>query len=97
MIKKRKNHSYKYRRAICYDSGVNKKQTYRKRGGRIMQTVIGIIYLVAGYWAANKVLYEGKTVFYTSELTLFMKKFVTGLAFGWILIPVAIIKSILQN
>lgn len=62
-----------------------------------METVIGIIYLVAGYWAANKVLYEGKVVVYSSAFTHYMKKFVTGLAFGWILIPVAIVKCILQK
>lgn len=29
-----------------------------------METVLLIIYAVASYWATNKVLYEGKVVYY---------------------------------
>ena len=62
-----------------------------------METLLGIVYVVASYWAVNKVLYEGKVVIYTSEVMFIMKKFVIGVALGWIWIPIAIIKSFLQK
>lgn len=33
-----------------------------------METVLLIIYAAASYWATNKVLYEGKVVFYSSAV-----------------------------
>ena len=62
-----------------------------------METLLSIVYVVASYWAVNKVLYEGKVVIYSSEVMLIMKKFVIGVAFGWIWIPVAIVKSFLEK
>ena len=56
-----------------------------------METVLLIIYAAASYWATNKVLYEGIVVFYSSAYVHYMKKF---LMFGWILIPIAILKCI---
>ena len=57
-----------------------------------METVLLIIY--ASYWATNKVLYEGKGVYYSSAYVHYMKKFLIGMMFGWILIPIAILKCI---
>ena len=51
-----------------------------------METVLLIIYAAASYWATNKVLYEGKVVFYSSAYVHYMKKFLIGMMFGWILI-----------
>ena len=59
-----------------------------------METVLLIIYAAASYWATNKVLYEGKVVYYSSAYVHYMKKFLIGMMFGWILIPIAILKSI---
>ena len=53
-----------------------------------------ILYLIAGYWAVNKVLYEGKVVIYTSYSALLIKKLSYAIFLGWIFIPVAILKSI---
>ena len=64
------------------------------------EIVVGIIfipYMIAAYWAVNKVIYEGKTVFYTSLFNLILKKAVMGFFFGAFLIPIAIIKSISQK
>lgn len=61
-----------------------------------METVLLIIYAAASYWATNKVLYEGKVVFYSSAYVHYMKKFLIGMMFGWILIPIAILKCIFQ-
>ena len=59
-----------------------------------METVLLIIYAAASYWATNKVLYEGKVVFYSSAYVHYMKKSLIGMMFGWILIPIAILKCI---
>lgn len=40
-----------------------------------METVLLIIYAAASYWATNKVLYEGKVVFYSSAYVHYMKNF----------------------
>ena len=56
-----------------------------------METVLLIIYAAASYWATNKVLYEGKVVFYSSAYVHYMKKFLIGMMFGWILIPISIL------
>ena len=39
-----------------------------------METVLLIIYAAASYWATNKVLYEGKGVYYSSAYVHYMKK-----------------------
>ena len=39
-----------------------------------METVLLIIYAAASYWATNKVLYEGKVVYYSSAYVHYMKK-----------------------
>ena len=52
-----------------------------------------IIYVILGYWATGVVLYENKIVIYT-EGSLFMKKLIYGLIFGWLFIPLAILKRV---
>ncbi len=61
-----------------------------------MEMLIVIIYWVAGYWAAGQTVYANKIVFYTGN-TFFLRKAALGLFFGWILIPVAIIKHIISG
>lgn len=75
----------------CIPLKFTKKIQNRRKN---METVILIIYAVASYWATNKVLYEGKVVFYSSAYVHYMKKFLIGMMFGWILIPIAILKCI---
>lgn len=55
-------------------------------------TILLIIYCVAGYWAVNKVFYEGKVVIYSDGYQFFIKKLVYAVFLGWGLIPIAIIK-----
>lgn len=59
-----------------------------------MGIIIIILYLALGYWAVGKVLYENKVLIGTAG-NIFMKKITIAFVFGWILIPVAIIKSII--
>lgn len=58
-----------------------------------MGTVLLIVYWVAGYWAAGQTIYANKVVIYTGN-AFFLKKAALGFFFGWILIPVAIIKHV---
>ena len=44
-----------------------------------METVLLIIYAAASYWATNKVLYEGKVVFYSSAYVHLHEKFLIGM------------------
>lgn len=59
--------------------------------------MIVIIYCIAGYWAVNKVLYEGKVVIYSDGMQLFIKKITYALILGWALIPIAIIKCLFKR
>ena len=59
-----------------------------------MEKVLIILYWAVGYWAVNKVLYEGRVVIYSSYSALLIKKLSYALIFGWIFIPVAILKSV---
>lgn len=60
----------------------------------ILGSILLIIYIAAGWWAANRTVYANRVVFgqYT---TILMQKFMVALLFGWLLIPVALIKTFL--
>ncbi|MCI8980744.1 MAG: hypothetical protein HFE52_08795 [Clostridia bacterium] len=53
--------------------------------------IILIIYMILGYWAVGRTIYANKVVIYTGT-TFMAKKIGLGLFFGWILIPIAILK-----
>lgn len=55
--------------------------------------VLFIVYATLGYWAAGVVVYENKIVFHQLG-GLFLQKLGLGIIFGWILIPIAILKRI---
>lgn len=61
-----------------------------------MGTAIIIIYWIAGYWAVGQTIYANKVVIYSGN-TFFVRKAALGLFFGWILIPVAIIKHFISG
>lgn len=59
-----------------------------------MDVLLLVIYWSVGYWAVGEIFYANKIVIYSGN-TLFIKKAIIGLSFGWLLIPIAIIKKIL--
>lgn len=59
-----------------------------------MDAVILTIYAVLGYWACGKTIYANKIRIGTAS-NLFMSRLILGILLGFILIPVAIIKSII--
>ncbi len=50
-----------------------------------------IIYAILGYWAAGYTVYSNYVMIGTMG-SIMSKKLVVGVMFGWILIPVAILK-----
>ena len=58
--------------------------------------ILFIVYSIAGYWAVGKVIYANKVVIYSGTY-FYAKKIVLGLCLGWILIPIAIIKTIMNR
>ena len=61
-----------------------------------MGAVIIIAYVVLGYWAAGQTVYANKIRIGTWN-DLFLNRLFVGLILGWILIPVALIKTFLFN
>lgn len=59
-----------------------------------MDIVILIVYGMLGYWAAGVVFYKNKIVIDTTSHYV-GQKLAFGLFLGWILIPIAIIRTIL--
>ena len=57
-----------------------------------MVLVLVIIYMAAGYWAMGKTIYANKIRIGTLG-NLFVQRLIWGKLLGFILIPVAIIKS----
>lgn len=57
-------------------------------------TIIFLIYVVLGYWSTGQTIYANKIIISTGN-TMFIRRLTYGTIFGWILIPVAIIKSLL--
>lgn len=55
-----------------------------------------LLYLIAGYWAAGVVFFEGKVVIHSFG-ALFMQKVCLGCILGIIIIPIAVVKRILKK
>ena len=69
--------------SLCYK--------HRKKGGSEM-TILFFIYMAAGYWATGRTIYANKILIGAGN-TIFLQKVIMGTLFGWILIPVALIKT----
>lgn len=50
-----------------------------------------VIYAILGYWAAGYTVYSNYIMIGTMQ-SIVTKKLVVGVMFGWILIPVAVLK-----
>ena len=56
--------------------------------GEIISAIIGISYFVLGYWSVGETIYANKVIIGD----MWIQRFLIGAMFGWILIPVALIK-----
>ena len=64
------------------------------REGIFMETILVLVYIVAGWWAANRTIFANYAMFGTWNSIVLMKLF-AALFLGWILIPIALIKVFL--
>ena len=58
-----------------------------------MDVVIIVLYMALGYWAAGKTVYANKIRIGTMQ-HLFIQRLTLGLLLGWVLIPIAALKTI---
>lgn len=58
--------------------------------------ILILLYVALGYWATGKTIYANKILIGTGQ-SIFLKRASMGAILGWILIPVAIIKSVSRN
>lgn len=54
--------------------------------------ILVILYIILGYWATGKTLYANSVLIGTWS-GIFIKRCCMGAILGWILIPVALIKT----
>ena len=55
-----------------------------------------LIYMALGYWAVGKTIYRNKIIV-TTYFNWFFSKLILGMLFGFVLIPWAIITTILEQ
>lgn len=60
-----------------------------------MKEILGIIYIVAGWWAINKVWYSKRVYLVSDSFQFYLKKLILAMVFGWVLIPIAIVMCLL--
>ena len=58
--------------------------------------IIAVIYLVLGYWATGKTTHANKIFIGYGIGGVFCERLAFAFIFGWILIPVALIRTILH-
>lgn len=57
--------------------------------------MFAVIYLILGYWATGQTIYKNKILIGTGQ-AIFMRRVMMGFIFGFVLIPVAIIRVVLE-
>lgn len=57
--------------------------------------MVAVIYLILGYWATGQTIYRNKILIGTGQ-SIFLQRAIMGFIFGFVLIPVAIIRIILE-
>lgn len=66
------------------------------RSGGIRMRIWMLLYLIAAYWAAGKTIFAGK-VRVGSMSGLFIQQMTVGFLLGIILIPIAVVKVLIQK
>ena len=60
-------------------------------------TILFVIYIIAGYWSVKQTIDANKDFIVYKPGSLFIRRLIIGSMFGWILIPVAIIKKLVSG
>jgi hypothetical protein len=66
-------------------------------GEDALSGVIFVVYMVAGWWAANRVWFSKRTYIVTDSAAFYGKKMAMAFLLGWIFIPIAIIQMVTSN
>ena len=62
-----------------------------------MEGILGIVYILASWWAINKVWYSKHQYIVFNTAYVYGKKFALAFFLGWLLIPVAILMTIMEK
>lgn len=62
-----------------------------------IKTIGILLYMALGYWAAGKTIYANKIIIEYQFGAFFMKRLCMGSILGWILIPLAVVKTMLSR
>lgn len=79
---------------LCYFNTKIKKYIKQGNGGKCkVDGILGLIYIVLGYWAMGVTVYANKIRIGTAG-NLFFNRLFLGMILGWILIPIAILRVV---
>lgn len=56
--------------------------------------VVFVVYMAAGWWAANRVWFSKRTYIVTDSAAFYGKKIAMAFLLGWLFIPIAIIQMV---
>lgn len=59
-----------------------------------MGAILLFVYVALGYWATGKTIYANKIIVGDMQ-KFFITRVIWGMLFGWVLIPVAILKTLM--
>lgn len=63
----------------------------------MLQSILFIVYIAAGWWAANRVWFSKRTYLVTDSAAFYGKKIAMAFLLGWLFIPIAVIQMILKK
>lgn len=63
--------------------------------GEILGGILLVVYIIAAWWAINKIWYSKHTYIVSNTMQFYMTKFIFALMLGVIAIPIAIIMTII--
>lgn len=61
----------------------------------VLSTILSGVYIVAGWWAINKIWYSKHTYIINNATSFYVGKFIWAVILGWIAIPIAVIMHFL--
>lgn len=63
----------------------------------VLSFILFLVYIIAGWWAINKIWYSKRSYIVHNVMGFYMSKFIWALVLGWIAIPIAIIMTALNK
>lgn len=63
----------------------------------ILMGILFIAYIVASWWAINKIWYSKRVYLVHDSMQFYVMKFIYALILGWIAIPIALIMRLINK